>query len=385
MPSSESSNSRKSSRRKEAADRAVTWLCRIVAGAAFITGGWAKSIDPYGTLYKMLEYFHAWGLHDVPHEPVVIGAVFLGTLEFTVGICLLTGVLRHSAVVAASAIMAFMLPLTVYIAVADPVADCGCFGDLLVISNTATLLKNIVLAACCVWLLFRNNDCRSLYRRGVQWMVVLASMVYTLVLAVAGYNVQPLVDFRDYPLGTDMSADGGAIAAFDEDDEEVELFEPEGRQLIFAVPQPGEHFLTRSRYANELARYASLHGISTAAIVGTSARGLHEWKLLAAPVFDVYSADDTDIKALVRGDIAAVFLRDGHIVWKRNLASLDTDLADSAKGRDDALDSIDPSDDGRLARRISAAWLAVLLLLAVPSLFGRKRAKHRNSEITTGA
>ncbi|MBP3589747.1 MAG: hypothetical protein J6J61_04140, partial [Muribaculaceae bacterium] len=186
---------------------------------------------------------------------------------------------------------------------------------------------------------------------------------YSLVLAAAGYNVQPLVDFRDYPLGTDMCADGGAIAAFDEEDDEVEVFESSGRQLVFAVPEPGEHFLTRSRFANELARYASVHGIATAALVGTGARGLEEWKLLAAPVFDVYSADDTDIKALVRGNIAAVYLRDGRIVWKRNLESLDTDLVENAAGRADALDRVEASDDGRLALRLSAAYLGFLLIL----------------------
>lgn len=368
MPSSESSNSPRPARHSTLAV-AATWLCRILVGAAFIAGGWAKSIDPYGTLYKMQEYLHAWGVHGMPVEPVVLAAVALGALELTVGVCVLTGVLRHSSAVAASAIMAVMLPLTVYIAWANPVADCGCFGDMLVISNTATLLKNIVLAACCVWLLLHNNDCRGFFRRGVQWVVVLSTVLYSLVLAAAGYNVQPLVDFRDYPLGTDMSADGGAIAAFDEEDDEVEVFESTGRQLVFAVPEPGEHFLTRSRFANELARYASAHGIATAALVGTGARGLEEWKLLAAPVFDVYSADDTDIKALVRGNIAAVYLRDGRIVWKRNLESLDTDLVENAGGRADALDRVEASDDGRLALRLSVAYLGLLLILFLAGLF----------------
>lgn len=376
MQSSESSNSPSRPTADSTGARIVTWLCRIILGAAFITAGWAKSIDPYGTLYKMLEYLNAWGLHNVPVEPVVIGAVALGAAEFAIGVCVLVGVLRHSAVVCASAVMAVMLPLTVYIAMFDPVADCGCFGDLLVISNTATLLKNIVLAACCVWLLARGTNCPGLYRRGVRWAVVVSSLVYALVLAAAGYNVQPLVDFRDYPLGTDMSADGGAIAAFDEDDEEVEVFDGTGRSLIFAVPDPGEHFLTRSRYANELARYAAAHGISTAAIVGTGARGLREWKLLAAPDFDVYSADDTDIKALVRGDIAAVYLRDGRIVWKRNLASLDADLVEKAAGSSDALDRIAPSDDGRLILKLTAGYLGLLLVLALPGLLPRRKGKR---------
>ncbi|MDE6453396.1 MAG: hypothetical protein K2L27_04255 [Muribaculaceae bacterium] len=403
MRPSESSNSRKSSARTA---QAVTWLCRVVVGAAFIAGGWAKCIDPYGTMYKMLEYLAAMGVHAMPHEVVIMAAVSLGALEFGVGVCVLCGVLRHSAAVAASAVMCFMLPLTAYILIADPVADCGCFGDMLVVSNTATFLKNIVLSAACVWLLLRGNNCAGVFGRDLQWVVLLSTLVYALTLAAAGYNVQPLVDFRDYPLGTYMagSSDGedmlgliyrkdgvekvfqendipdstwtyvglygdepaaeGAFAVFDTAGEEVTVFEPEGDRLVFVVPDPGEHFLTRSRYTNELAGYAATYGVDAAVIVGTSPEGLREWALLAAPDFAAYCADDTDLKTLVRGDIAAVYIRDGRILWKRNLASLDTELLDKATPGHNVLADVDRIDDGRAIRLLSGIYLGLLLVLA---------------------
>ncbi|MDE6497362.1 MAG: DoxX family membrane protein [Muribaculaceae bacterium] len=380
-----------------------TWLCRIIVGSAFILGGWAKCVDPYGTLYKMLEYIHAWGMYTMPREPVVMAAVALGVAELTIGVCCITGVLRHSAAVAATAVMCFMLPLTGYIAIANPVSDCGCFGDLLILSNTATFIKNIVLMAACVWLLLRNNCCHGLFMRQLQWLPLVATAVYALVLAAIGYNVQPVVDFRPYPVGTVMTHSGddeitaleysrdgvtrtfdidelpdstwsylgpvvepgegeSGIAVFDSEGEEADIFETEGTQLIFVVPDPGEHFLTRARFANELARYASLHGVESAAIVGTSASGIREWSLLAAPEFDVYSADDTDLKTLVRGDIAAVYLHDGKIVWKRNLASLDTDIADYAAPDVNALDMLDVPDNGTLATVITAVYIVVLMV-----------------------
>jgi len=396
---------------------AVTWLCRVVVGAAFILGGWAKSVDPYGTLYKMLEYLGAWGLHTVPHEPVVMAAVALGAFELTVGICVLTGTLRHSSVIAASAMMCAMLPLTAYIAAADPVSDCGCFGELLIISNTATLIKNIVLAACCVWLLIYNNRSHGIFHRSAQWLVVTATIIYALTLAAIGYNVQPVVDFRPYPLGTLMAdnasndeilslvyekngerrifpedelpdstwtyvglaeepaAEPSPFPVFNSDGEETDIFESSGMQLIFVVPDPGEHFLTRSRFANELAGYARRQGASVAAIVGTSTAGLREWVLLAAPEFDVYTADDTELKTLVRGNIAAVYLRDGAIVWKRNLASLDAELVEKALPESNALESISIPDDGRLARIISGIYITILLLLAAGTLVLNIRRK----------
>lgn len=420
MQCSVSSNSPKNS----AASCALTWLCRLLVGGAFVLGGWAKSVDPYGTLYKMLEYLSSWGMHGVPHEPVVMGAVALGVVEFSVGVCVLCGVLRHSAVIAASAIMCFMLPLTAYIAIAEPVADCGCFGDLLVIGNTATFLKNVELSAACVWLLARNNRCCGIFRPSVRWVVVLASAVYAVALAAVGYNVQPVVDFRPYPLGTEMwdtvaddevllltyekdgvrrdfaeyelpdsswtyiglatvppDDDAAPFPVFDAQGEQADIFMPEGDQLVFVVPNPGEHFLTRSRFANDLARYAQSRGVAVAAIVGTSTEGLREWALLAAPVFDVYSADDTDLKTLVRGDIAAVYLHDGSIVWKRNLASVDAELIDNAPAGGNVLASIDRADDGRLALLMGGCYLGLLLVLAVVTFVRWLRRRNHPGHI----
>lgn len=394
MQSSVSSSSRK------VIEAAAVWLCRLLVGGAFALGGWAKSVDPYGTLYKLLEYLNVWGLHAFPREPVIMAAVALGALEFTIGACVLFGVLRRSSAVAATIVMCFMLPLTAYIAVANPVADCGCFGDVLVLGNTATFFKNIVLAAACVYLLKRNTRVAGFFAPAVQWLVVTFSVIYALVLAAVGYNVQPVVDFRPYPLGTFMAADAGEsiqlvfekdgvqqnfsedelpdsswtylgpvgdveglFPVFDPDGEEAEVFETDGEQLIFIVPEPDEQFLTRSRFANELAGYAQEYGVSSAAIIGAGADGLREWVLLAAPDFDVYSADDTDLKALVRGDIAAVYMRDGRIAWKRNMASLSTDMVETAVPGENSLETVSVPDSGRLALIISCCYVGLLLLL----------------------
>lgn len=81
----------------------------------------------------------------------------------------------------------------------------------------------------------------------------------------------------------------------------------------------------------------------------------------------------------MRGDIAAVYLRDGRIVWKRNLASLDADLVEKAAGSPDALDRIDPSDDGRLILKLTAGYLGLLLVLTLPGLLPRRKGKRTAS------
>ena len=53
----------------------------------------------------------------------------------------------------------------------------------------------------------------------IQWLVLLVVSVYVSVVAFIGYTVQPMVDFRPFPVGTDL---GGLFA---EEDEAVAEFE----------------------------------------------------------------------------------------------------------------------------------------------------------------
>ena len=111
----------------------AVWVARVLSGAMFVLSGWAKSVDPYGTVYKIEEYFSVWGMGGFPREITIILAVGLAALEFTIGVALMLGCLRRSTPISALVVMTVMLPLSVYLAIADPVAHCGCFGDMLVI------------------------------------------------------------------------------------------------------------------------------------------------------------------------------------------------------------------------------------------------------------
>ena len=126
----------------------VGWLLRIAVGATFIFSGFSKAVDPYGTFYKIGDYVAAWGWH-LPDNIVLTGAFGLFSLEFALGLMLLLGCFRRAAAIASLVVMAFMLPLSLWLALADPVADCGCFGDALVISNWSTFWKNVMLTLGC--------------------------------------------------------------------------------------------------------------------------------------------------------------------------------------------------------------------------------------------
>lgn len=429
MQCSESSNSPKPNKADTVATGscssltrgAAVWLCRLIVGIPFVVSGWAKAVDPAGFVIKLDEYLSVWQLQQ-PHEILLCVAIALAMWEFTTGVCLVTGMLRRAAPLSAAAMMAVMLPLTVWIALKNPVSDCGCFGDLWVLSNTDTLIKNIVISAALgalFWLGCRRGG--TLYRTTIQWVALLCTVVYIMYIALRGYNVQPMVDFRPYPVGTDLaglatppadeSDDAGLVmvytrngierefpldslpddtwtyvrrgkaafkptaadgfAIFDEAGQDVasDVLKSQGYEMLVVVPDPGVHYLRRQRQVNELARIVRRDGGSVIGLAGTSGKALSDWTALVLPDFDFYSADDTTLKSLVRGDAAIVMLRNGRIVWKRSVPSLKTDFAQTHPDLD-AIAAVRPADDGRHMLRLTLLYIAILLLITPVNAVG---------------
>lgn len=385
---------------------ALVWLARILVGATFVISGWAKSIDPWGFVIKVGEYLEAWGL-SFPHEAIVAACVALACVEFLTGVLLLVGALKRTSAIMAAAMMTVMLPLTLYIAIANPVADCGCFGDFWVISNWATFAKNVALTAMIAYLVLRNRTVRGLFPAAIQWLVVAVSIAFPLFLALFGYQIQPLVDFRPYKTGTTIFAgasssseekyiyekDGerrefsldalpdstwtfvempesddsgsfdGSISVLDSDgyDVSAEIVAPDSRQLFLIVPQPSIHYLIYAHFVEQLADYAKREGIDLIAVVGAGGRGLKRWSDWVRPDFEVYTADATALKQLVRGREALIYTDGGVIKWKRTLRSLPDDLPKSTNAN--ALDAIQAPDNGRIHGYALLIYLASMLVI----------------------
>ena len=124
----------------------VVNVCRLVLAATFIFSGYVKAIDPLGTQYKLHDYAEAAGLGMLAPDWLTLGgSVALSALEFSLGILMLFAIQRRLVSRLTLALMAVMTLVTLWLAIANPISDCGCFGDALKLSNQATLLKNIAL------------------------------------------------------------------------------------------------------------------------------------------------------------------------------------------------------------------------------------------------
>lgn len=180
-------------------------LCRIIVAVTFIFSGFVKAIDPIGTQYKLQDYLGAIGMAGIlPNWTLLAVAVFLAAIEFCIGIFLLFAIQRRLISKLTVAFMAFMTMVTVWIVVADPVKDCGCFGDALHLTNTETLIKNIVLLVCSLAIMYRPLAMFRFVSKSNQWIVTNYTIVFILMSSGFSLYYLPIFDFRPYHIGVNI-------------------------------------------------------------------------------------------------------------------------------------------------------------------------------------
>lgn len=420
----------------------IVWLLRLAIGITFIVSGLAKSIDPWGFIYKVEEYLHLWNMMQ-PRSLVLAGAIALSGAEFVLGVLLATGCYKRVAVWLMLAMMAGMLPLTAYIYIADPVADCGCFGDFMIISNGATLLKNIAITAALLYLCVYNRRVAGVYSHYSQWIVGGLCSAYIIFVAFVGYNIQPLADFRSFPVGRNLAVTddaegyvapvmefvyekGGETKVFYADalpdstwifvdrrekflegerkkevtdlvvtdegeDVSAEVISPEGYQLLVLIPEYDRADVAYTYLVNELNSCVETLGGSTVAIIAGDRDDIEEWADLSMADYPIYSGEPTMIKEMARGNLALVGLKDGTIMWKRTAGSVDTDLVEKtvaldSREADEALFESLGIAGGDILRNLSLALIAALAVLFMLDRSGRllkwqTRINHLKTEI----
>ena len=179
--------------------------CRFLLGATFVFSGFVKAIDPIGTQYKLQDYISAVGMGGiVPDIVTLLASVALSALEFSLGVFVLFAIRRHLVSKILVAFMAVMTLITVWIALFNPVKDCGCFGEALHLTNVQTLLKNIVLLAASVVVAWRPLRMYRFLSRSTQWIAINYTILFVLLLSAHCLYHLPLIDFRPYHIGMNI-------------------------------------------------------------------------------------------------------------------------------------------------------------------------------------
>jgi uncharacterized membrane protein YphA (DoxX/SURF4 family) len=173
---------------------------RILIGVVFIFSGFVKGIDPMGSAIKFSEYFEVFHLTWLDSASLVL-SILMSTAEFLIGIALVTGL---RMVVTAWSLLIFMIfftILTLYIAIANPVTDCGCFGDAIKITNWQTFYKNIIFLALALGVFKLRKTYIPYASVFKEWILVGAFAAFMAGVSIYSFNHLPLVDFMPYHVG----------------------------------------------------------------------------------------------------------------------------------------------------------------------------------------
>lgn len=361
-------------------------ICRFILAVTFIFSGYVKAIDPLGTLYKLKDYAAAMALNDIlPDWALVIVAIALGALEFSLGVFMLFAVRRHMVSKLTLALMSVMTALTVWIYIADPVKDCGCFGDALKLTNGETLLKNIVLIACATLVAWRPVDMARFISRTNQWIVRYYTITYIVVTSVYCLYTLPIFDFRPYRVGTNIKhgmeiPEGAEQPEFEStfilrkngvtreftldnypdstweyvDTKTVQTkkgYEPPIHDFAITTNDTGEDIteqvLTKKGYTfllvsprlavaddsnfgdiDQIYEYAEENGVDFFCLTASTNEDIERWRELTGAEYTFCNADETTLKTMIRSNPGLILLKDGTIIgkWSHNALPQTDDL-----------------------------------------------------------
>lgn len=204
-------------------------ICRIIFGITFILSGFFKLIDPVGTGLIMKEYFAAFHLGFLDFSANFC-AIALSLLECLIGICILSGLRMKITSSVALIITSFFTLLTLYLALFNPIKDCGCFGEAIHLTNWQTFYKNLILLPCALMIFLRRKKISEIASPGQEWAFIAIFALFTLMIATDAYVTIPKVNFTPYRVGTDLKAlKYGDQAQY----ETIFIYSKDGREMEF--------------------------------------------------------------------------------------------------------------------------------------------------------
>ncbi len=181
----------------------AAYICRYLLAATFLFSGFVKAVDPLGTTYKIEDYLTAFGSFFEFFVPIAFPlSMMLIAFEFVLGFNLLFGISLKKTGRLVLLLLSFMTPLTLYIAIKNPVSDCGCFGDALVISNWQTFWKNVVLISMAIFFVWKGGFMRPFVATPTRFLLELFAIFFLFALMLHCYFHLPIFDFRPYSIGT---------------------------------------------------------------------------------------------------------------------------------------------------------------------------------------
>lgn len=354
-------------------------ICRMLLGVTFTFSGIVKAVDPTGTAIKFTEYFHSLHL-DFLVPLAMSAAVLLAAFEFLIGVALIMGTSWRKTTFWCLATMCVMTPLTLYLAIANPVDDCGCFGDAVKLTNWETFWKNIVLLSAAIYLMVKRHPIFSFYSRDFQWFPSVLTFLFSIFISWLSLNHLPLLDFRPYKVGnylpdlmtipegktqdeyesTFIYSKNGVEKEFTIENYPAEdstwsfvdtktklvkkgytppiadfvIFDDDGVDIAPSILADSSYtFLmifsniekaddTSIDKINDLYDYTLDEGIPFYALTASGSEAINEWRDNTGAEYPLYRSDETVLKTMTRANPGVMLLRKGVVLAKWNANDL---------------------------------------------------------------
>ena len=356
----------------------VVNIARLLLAVVFILSGFVKAVDPLGTQYKIADYLEAMHLGGLVPDFVTLGAsVLQSAVEFCLGIFLLFAIQRRLTSRLILLIMVVMTPLTLWLALANPISDCGCFGDAIVLTNWQTFWKNVVLLVAAVIVARWPGEMFRFVSESNQWIVINYSVLF--ILAVSGVSLYylPQFDFRPYHVGANIRQgmeipEGAPQPQF----ETTFIMEKDGRRQEFTaddypdstwtfidsktvqtaegyVPPIHDFSITltdtgdditdevlsdtsyvflmvsphlekaddsRLDLLNELYEYANEHSYKFYCLTASTEKNITRWRDMTGAEYPFCATDETTLKTVIRSNPGVLLVKDGTVIrkWSHN-------------------------------------------------------------------
>lgn len=184
--------------------RIILGVSRYLLAITFIFSGIVKGVDPLGSAYKFGDYFMAFGLDFFMPYALPLAFV-LCAAELLIGLLLLFNIRTVLASWGALLFMSVFTPLTLILAIYNPVSDCGCFGDAIVLTNWETFFKNLPLFIASLLLVIHRKKLNTNLTLTVEYIALAILGFASFIPSIDGYRNLPLIDFRPYSIGTNIT------------------------------------------------------------------------------------------------------------------------------------------------------------------------------------
>ena len=369
-------------RKRDLPLKIIVNFCRVILGAVFMFSGIAKAIDPVGTQIKIADYLYAFGMGGTfLDSTLLIFACLLAGFEILMGIYMLTGSFGRGTSWIVLVIMVVLTPFTLYLALKNPVEDCGCFGDALVLTNWQTFYKNLFLLALAVTVFIWRSKIVPFITPRRQWIVTLI-MVCIIVRFMTG-NIRnlPVIDFRPYKIGTDLRAEvleranpvmtDFFITDDSLNDHTAEILEAKGYSFLLISPHLESASENNLDLIDDVYDYCEHWGYTMTGLTSSGADAIKKWTEDTGAEYRFLNCDEIPLQTIVRSNPGLVLLKDGVIINKWSHSSIPSDEELSAPLDEISVGSMPADVPWRTPWAVLLLFLAPLVLITLIDIFKR--------------